>query len=108
MYGLNVNFKTSFLDKMLKIWCEEKVGGGQMPLCPPPCVRLCPAPLLVARPTIFFAASLIIAWDYPPNLSFESEMRNLPDIHYISRHTYHEMKIETLFREIPISEKIKP
>ena len=28
MYGLNVNFKASILDKMLKIRCEKKVGGG--------------------------------------------------------------------------------
>ena len=40
MYGLNVNFKTIFLDKRLKIWCEKKVGGANARL-PPPCVRPC-------------------------------------------------------------------
>ena len=35
MYGLNVNFTTSFLDKMLKIRCDKKVGGANARLPPP-------------------------------------------------------------------------
>ena len=36
MYGLNVILRPVFLDKMLKIWCEKKSGGGANARLPPP------------------------------------------------------------------------
>ena len=41
VWSINVNFTTSFLDKMLKIRCEKKFRGDKCAFAPYPCIRPC-------------------------------------------------------------------
>ena len=94
MYGLNVNFKTIFLDKRLKIWCEKKVGGGGKCAFAPPPLYAPAYHYLSSIIYIHITIHILIHWIIPQEYQCHMCDKSYPRADTLKRHilSFHEGK----------------